>query len=154
MTLNGRLLTTLVMLAIFAGMSVMAIGYPAKARFLPLLVGIPGTVMCLAQLLMDLRQTLQERTGRAEVETGGPADLAREARMFLWLGIFFVGIMAFGFLYAAPVVVAAYLRIAERESWMTSILGGVGAWAILYVVFMQVLELFLFEGLITPLVLG
>lgn len=154
MTLNGRIVTTLVMLTVFAGMSVMATGYPAKARFLPLLVGIPGTVMCLAQLLVDIRRTLQERAVAGAARTGDAVEWRREAKMLLWLGIFFAGIVAFGFLYAAPVIVAAYLKLAEKESWVTSLAAGLGAWLILYVVFVRLLELYVFEGLVTPLIIG
>ena len=154
MILNGRILTTLVMLTIFAGMSLMALGYPPKARYLPLLVSIPGTVMCLVQLTMDIRQALQERSGRSVSAEEEAADWSREAKMFLWLGIFFVGIMAFGFLYAAPVIVAAYLRVAERETWVTALVAGTAAWLILYVAFAHVLELYIFEGLVPPLILG
>ena len=57
MTLDGRTLTSAVMLAIFAGMTAMALGFPAKAGMLPLLIGVPGTLMCAAQLLIDLRRT-------------------------------------------------------------------------------------------------
>jgi hypothetical protein len=154
MILNGRILTAFVMLVIFAGMSVMAIGYPEKARFLPLLVGIPGAIMCLAQLLIDVRHTLQQRAGDANADAEEAADAAREAKMLLWLAIFFAGILAFGFLYGAPVIVAAYLRFAEKESWTTSLVAGVGAWVVLDIVFVRLLELYVFNGLVTPLILG
>jgi hypothetical protein len=155
MILNGRIVTTLVMLAIFAGMSLMALGYAPKARYLPLLVSIPGTLMCLGQLLLDIRHARQARTsGSGAEEASEPAETAREIKMFAWLGIFFAGILAFGFLYAAPVVVAAYLKFGEREGWMTSVAAGVAAWLILYVVFGRLLELFLFEGLVTPMIFG
>jgi hypothetical protein len=50
----GRLATTMVMLAIFTGMTLMAFGFPDKAAFTPLLVGVPGVFLCLAQLAIDL----------------------------------------------------------------------------------------------------
>ena len=152
MILNGRILTTTAMLAIFAGMSLMAVGYPDKARFLPLLVGVPGTLMCLAQLVFDVRSALQ---GRAAEDTAeATLEHPREVKMFFWLALFFIGIMSFGFLYAAPVLVFAYLRFGEKEPWKTAILGGFGAWVILYGVFTRLLELFLFEGFLTRLLIG
>jgi hypothetical protein len=68
--------------------------------------------------------------------------------MFLWLALFLAGILAFGFLYATPVLVFAFLRFGERESWTVAAIGALGAWLILYGVFVQLLELFLFEGLL------
>jgi hypothetical protein len=152
MILNGRILTTAAMLAIFAGMSAIALTYPEKARFLPLLISVPATLMCLAQLVFDVRGALQDRSVEeaAEAALGTP----REIKMFFWLALFFVGVMCFGFLIAAPVLVFAFLRFGEKEPWMTAMLGGLGAWIILYGVFTRVLELFLFEGFITPLLTG
>ena len=152
MILNGRIITTTAMLAIFAGMSAMAFTYPEKARFLPLLVSVPATLMCLAQLVFDVRGTLQDRSSEDTAEA--TLEHPREVKMFFWLAVFFIGIMSFGFLYAAPVLVFAFLRFGEKESWATAILGSLGAWIILYVVFSRLLELFLFEGFLTRLLVG
>jgi hypothetical protein len=62
--------------------------------------------------------------------------------------------MSFGFLIAAPVLVLAFLRFGEKEPWTTAILGGLGAWIVLYGVFTRLLELFLFEGFVTLLLTG
>ena len=55
MIFSGRAATSLVMLVIFAAMTVLALGYPEKARMMPLLVGLPGTMLALAQLIRDIR---------------------------------------------------------------------------------------------------
>jgi hypothetical protein len=152
MILNGRILTTTAMLTIFAGMLAMALTYPEKARFLPLLISVPATLMCLVQLFFDIRSALQDRPAEAAAEAA--LETPREVKMFFWLALFFVGVMSFGFLVAAPVLVFAFLRFGEKEPWLTAILGGLGAWIILYGVFTRLLELFLFEGFITPLLTG
>ena len=152
MILNGRIITATVMLTIFAGMSVMALGYPDKARFLPLLVGVPGTLMCLAQLLFDVRSALQDRAAEGSAEIA--PEYPREVKMFFWLALFFIGVMCFGFLIGAPILVFAFLRFGEKEPWMTAILSGLGTWIILYGVFTRLLELFLFEGFVTRLLVG
>jgi len=152
MIFNGRIITTTAMLAIFAGMSAMALTYPEKARFLPLLISIPATLMCLAQLVFDVRGALRDRT--AEVTAEATLEHPREVKMFVWLALFLIGIMSFGFLLAAPLLVSAFLRFGEKESWGIAVLGGFGAWIILYGVFTWLLELFLFEGFITPLLFG
>ncbi len=152
MIFNGRIMTTMVMLAIFAGMSAMALSYPEKARFLPLLVSVPATVMCLVQLIFDVRSARQDRSPEYAAEAA--LEYPREVRMFFWLAAFFIGVMCFGFLIAAPILVFAFLRFGEKETWVTAILGGLGAWIILYGVFTRVLELFLFEGFLTRLLVG
>ena len=152
MIFNGRIIIATVMLTIFAGMSAVAMTYPEKARFLPLLVGVPGTLMCLAQLFFDVRSALQDRSAGDPAEA--TLDLPREVKMFFWLALFLIGILSFGFLYAAPVLVFAFLRFGEKEPWKTAILGGAGTWIVLYGVFTRLLELFLFEGFITRLLIG
>lgn len=149
MTFDGRAATSLVMLAVFAAMSAIAMDYPEKARMMPLLVGIPGTLLSLAQLLHDLRQA-----GAPPADAESILERRRETGMFLWLGLFFAAVIGFGFLYGAPAAVFAFMRFGRGESWATSLAGGVAAWAVLYGVFTRLLELFLFEGLLLPLLTG
>ena len=154
MIFNGRIATTFVMLAIFAGMALVALGYPPKARFMPLLVSVPATVLCLAQLAIDVRRGLRESADGGGLSAEAIAQRPREVKMFLWLGAFFVGILAFGFLYGTPVLILAFLRFGERESWTVSLVAAVASVAVIYFVFAQMLGLILFEGLVTPLIFG
>jgi len=149
----GRLATTLVMLAIFVGMTLMALGFPDKAAFTPLLVGIPGIILCLVQLVLDL-------TGRARL--AGPADdeefgdrdgddiAPREWFMFVWLAVFTAAIVGFGFHVGGPLVVFLYVRFGEREPWLNAILAGAGTFLVVWLVFTKLLELPLFGGLLLP----
>jgi hypothetical protein len=147
MSISSRIVTSAVMLCIFAGMTLMALGFPAKAQLMPLLVGVPGTAMALVQLIRDLRAPAAP-TPEAEAAIEAREEQRRERKMFLWLALFFAGILAFGFLWATPVLVFAFLRLGERESWGVAATGAVGSWLVLYLVFVRVLELFLFEGLL------
>jgi hypothetical protein len=61
MSYVGRASMTLVMLAIFVTMVGIAAGYPADARFMPFVVGIPAIGLCLLQLVLDARE--RRRTG-------------------------------------------------------------------------------------------
>lgn len=153
MLVNARVLTTFVMLVIFAGMSLIALQYPPKAQLLPLLVGVPATVMCLAQLILDIRRSRQEaRVAGAEDDEEAREERRRELSMFMWTGLFLAGILAFGFEFAAPLLVFAFLWIGQREWIVTAIIGAVSVWLIMYVVFNQLLGLPLFEGLLTRLI--
>jgi hypothetical protein len=53
---------TFVMLVIFVVMVWVAAGYPADARFMPFVVGIPAIGLCLLQLVLDARE--RRRTGK------------------------------------------------------------------------------------------
>lgn len=150
---SGRVATTLAMLAIFSGMSLLAFGFPEKAAFTPLLVGIPGAVLCLAQLAIDL-------TGRARLagpdkgdefgDRDGDAISGRECFMFLWLAVFTGALVGFGFHIGGPLVVLLYIRFGERESWLNAVLAGVGTFLVVWLIFTKLLELPLFGGLLLP----
>jgi hypothetical protein len=143
----------MVMLAIFTGMTLMAFGFPDKAAFTPLLVGVPGVFLCLAQLAIDL-------TGRARLagsanneefgDSDGDAVSAREWFMFLWLAVFAAAIIGFGFHVGGSLVVFLYIRFGAREPWLNAVLGGTGTFLVVWLVFTRLLELPLFGGLLLP----
>lgn len=147
MTFDGRVLTTLVMLALFAVACVLALGLPQKAAFMPLLVGVPGLLLCLWQLILDLRRAPDPKPkadGTGEGESAGSS----EAEVFLWLGVFSALLIGFGFLVGGPLAVAGFVRFSSRESWRNAIFAGGGTLAVVYGVFVWLLELPLFEGLV------
>lgn len=150
---SGRLATTLVMLAIFAGMTLMALGFPEQAAFTPLLVGIPGVILCLAQLAIDLtvRARLAGPDNDEEFgERDGDAIAPREWFMFFWLAVFTAAIVGFGFHVGGSLVVLLYVRFGEREPWLNAILAGGGTFLVVWLVFTRLLELPLFGGLLLP----
>lgn len=149
MIFSGRAATSLVMFTIFASMTLIALGFPEKARMMPLLVGVPGTLLALAQLIADLRAAEPDKAFKE-----GQVERRRERHMLAWVGAFLAGVLGFGFLVAAPLLVFAFLRFGQRESWTVAVVSGIGVWVILYAVFTRMLGLFLFEGLILSRLIG
>jgi len=148
--LNGRVITALAMLIIFATMSLLALGFPEKARLMPLLVGVPGSVLGLVQLVNELRRSEQYVTSDAEAAKMNKA----ERSMFMWIFLFFFGILGFGFVYAAPLLVFAFLYFGKKESLQVGLVSAAGTWAVLYGVFELGFEIPLFPGLILEWLLG
>lgn len=143
--MNGRVATALVMFLIFASMSLLALGFPAKARLLPLLVGIPGTLLGLAQLIIEIRQSAVD----VDVDVDDAEKFsAAERNMFFWLFLFFFGILAFGFIYASAPLVFAFLYVGRKESMAVALPSAVATLAVLYGVFEKAFEIPLFPGLI------
>jgi hypothetical protein len=150
---SGRIATTLVMLTIFSAMTVMALGFPQKAAFTPLVVGIPGVILCLAQLAVDLAgRTRLAGSGEGEDKEldGREAISAREWVMFLWLAVFTAAIVGFGFHVGGSLVVLLYVRFGEGEPWRNAVLAGGGTFLVLWLVFTRLLELPLFDGFLLP----
>ncbi|HEX3485883.1 MAG TPA: tripartite tricarboxylate transporter TctB family protein [Micropepsaceae bacterium] len=145
--LEGRLLISAIMVVVFAGAVGLSFTYAPEARLLPMVIGIPGLVLSAVQLVVELR----ERNPAPAVTS---EEHAREGRMFAWFIAFVAGLVLFGFLYAGPALVAAYLYFSGREKWYVALAGAVFAWAVLYGVFDWFLGLPLFEGLVFQYLFG
>src|SRR5688572_8355643 len=119
MIFEGRIVVSFIMLAIFAGMVLYALTFPADARFLPWVIGIPGLIFSLAQFVIELRVPA--------APPREPRERRRELKMFGWFVLFIVGILLFGFVYAGPVLVAAYLYFDWNERPLVVILSALVA---------------------------
>jgi hypothetical protein len=153
MMINGRIATSIVMLSIFSGMTYLALGFPDKAAFTPMLVGIPGIILCMAQLVIDVsrrKEVAGSAKGVATEEHDQNAINRREWFMFVWLAIFAGATIGFGFHIGGSAVVFLYIRFGEDESWRNAIVAGVGTFLVIWLIFTKLLELPLFSGLLLP----
>lgn len=148
---TGRVATALLMMLIFVAMSLLAIGFPEKARLMPLMVGIPGSLLGLVQLILEIRGAIRS----APRDTAATAELRKaELGMYFWVLLFFLGILGFGFIYGAPPLVFAFLFFGTRERFPTAVISAVATWAVLYGVFEKGLEIVLFQGLVLERLMG
>jgi len=143
---DARKITTLVMLGLFTGATFLALSLPAKAAFMPFLVGIPGMLLCLAQLVIDFRT--DNRVEDAAVGQGKDEGSRSEVQMFLWLGLFTVALVGFGFVWGGPIIVMLFVRFSSKDTWLNAFFAGAGTFATLFGVFVWMLELKLFPGLV------
>lgn len=149
---NGPVGMCLVMLAILGGMVFMAAGYPPEARLLPLVIGVPAVVMTLVQLGVELRKSVRPPTAGGEAAADG--RVRREAAMALYLGGLVGALLLVGFLIAAPLFVAAFLRFREHEGWPVVAGAAAATLAVLFVVFDVLLGLSLYQGIIVETLAG
>lgn len=144
--LEGRIVTAGIMLALFvSAVGIALIYFPAGARMLPLVVGIPGVILAAIQLVSELRRTDGKRT-TPEVRAG-------EIRMVIWFAVFAAVIFLLGFIYGSPLLIAAYLHVQAKEKWYTTLIGAALAWVILEFVFSRGIGIVLFEGIIPPMLI-
>ncbi|HYK80926.1 MAG TPA: hypothetical protein VEU95_14930 [Micropepsaceae bacterium] len=90
--LEGRILVSAIMLIAFAAAVGLAFTYAPEARFLPLVIGIPGLLFSIIQLIKELRERPEPVVTSEEQR--------REGRMFAWAvlyGVFelFLGLPLF-----------------------------------------------------------
>jgi hypothetical protein len=163
--LNGRVVMAAIMLAIFVAMVLMAAAYPYKSRLLPWVIGIPGMLMALAQLVKEITAPRGEDTitvvdgGETVTEIEKAADkdeaavkLRQELLLIGYLVLLVVSHLLLGFWIASPLFVALFLRLYEGASWRVVIISAAATWLTLYVIFDQLLMIGVFEGLLTPYV--
>ena len=141
---EGRIVTAILMLAIFStAVAIALIYFQPGARMLPLVIGIPGIILSAIQLLAELRKT-DVKAVPDEIRHG-------EVKMLIWFGVFAAGIYLFGFIYGSPLLIAAYLHFQAKEKWYTTLIGGVLAWLVLEFVFARGIGIVLYEGYIPPM---
>jgi Tripartite tricarboxylate transporter TctB family len=160
---------TAIMLLIFSTMVGIATQYPADARFMPFVVGIPGIALCLLQLALDAVRAHDGHLSRhfqtapkagkpietvaAELPEFGGHTAKRELRMWGYFVAFIAGVLGFGFYVSIPIMLVTFLRRDAGASWRSALLLGIGATAVLYVMFGVILQIRLHPGFVTPLIL-
>ena len=141
----GPVLTAVVMFAIFVTMSLLALGFPEKARLMPLMVGVPGSVLAFVQVIIELRSAI-DSTAVTDEENRQAGRVERQ--MFFWILVFFFGILGFGFVYTAPLLVFGFLRFGKKEKLAIGAIGAAATWAVLYGLFEKAFQIPLFRGLL------
>ena len=146
---SGRIFMSVAMLAIFVVMVGIATQYPQQARFMPLVIGIPGIALCLFQLFLEFRAS------RRMVES--EPIKAGETRREIVLWAYFIGLVGglvlFGFWLTIPVFLAVFLRCYAEESWRFSLVLSAAATTLLFLVFHKGLGIVLHGGFITEYLL-
>ena len=146
---SGRIFMSVAMLAIFVVMVGIATQYPQQARFMPLVIGIPGIALCLFQLFLEFRAS------RRMVES--EPIKAGETRREIVLWAYFIGLVGglilFGFWLTIPVFLAVFLRCYAEESWRFSLVLSATATTLLFFVFDKGLGVVLHSGFITEYLL-
>lgn len=116
---------TLILMAIFGTMVVLAFDFPDNARFMPLVVGIPGFLLCGVQLWIEQRTYRYRRDPDDDAELG-THTLKAELRAFGWFLGFIGLVLLVGFLIASPVLVFGYLWLEARaRAWKAAVAAGV-----------------------------
>jgi len=141
---DARTLFAAAIALIFFAFCVMAAPLPAAARLLPLVIGIPGTLLAVAVVVQEARMG----------KTAAAKDIVRapgEASAISWIATFWLGIMLRGFSAGAPLVTGLYLLIGLRYGVAKSLLAALLCFALTYGLFGVVFHTPLFEGLLARL---
>lgn len=174
----SRQFMTVFMLAVFSTMVVIALSYPEGARFMPLTIGVPGILLCLLQIGVDLRRNravaddkdeIAEAEAKAAKLVGhdvhfehaavidAPHDekemVRREIVTWAYFLGFIAGVLLFGFWVSIPLFLLSFLRERAKASWRKAIGYTVVASTAFYFIFAKGLGVSLYTGWITGLLM-
>lgn len=169
---------TVLMLVLFSVMVIIATSYPPGARMMPLVVGIPGILLCVFQLVLDwlnahhakitehfhsaprageeqsaeivaeIPGAAQELEAQAEEPEWGPETVRDEVRIWAYFLLYISGVILFGFLPSIPVLVTVYLWREAKVRFIFALLAGLACVTLLHVLFESVLRFELYQGYI------
>ena len=158
---------TFIMLLIFVSMVTISFGYPAKARFMPLVVGLPGIVLCLIQLAVDLfrspavdtassvgqsiaaASTPESSHQEEELPEFGPHTARQEMIVWGYFVSFITAIILFGFYISVPIMLLTFLRRQGGASWKFALALTIAGTLALYLMFGRLLGIELHPGFVT-----
>lgn len=137
-----ELTVAVTLLVVFAGMTARASGYPAAARLMPFVIGIPAILLAAWELWSTWRAA-------GAGPPAAPRPRAGQTEALAWFAGFVLAIMAGGFIVGGIAAVVMAQRFWLRESWRTACFGGIAAFAVLAGGIERGLGQPLFEGVVT-----
>ncbi|MFQ5842364.1 MAG: tripartite tricarboxylate transporter TctB family protein [Thermodesulfobacteriota bacterium] len=170
---KGEFIFEVLILGVIIGFVFYSLSYSPTARLVPLVVGIPGIIFGVLQLIGSLpgvSKRLEKLSSTKDLfgtkgikpkeeEAQEPEEEVEETStpawiVFVWIVGFTALIILFGYLVAVPVLVFSFLKFRSGASWLYSILSAVGIEVVMYGGFVLLLNVFLYEGLVFNLIAG
>ncbi len=145
MKISPQSMTSGIMALTFAAFAAVALGFDGKAKLMPLLVAVPGLLLCAVQFAKDLRRSPTDATEASLLSRN-------EIVLAIWLFATTVVIVLLGFTWGAPAMVAFYFHVMQRKRLLLSITCALGCYAVLEIGLNEFLNAQLFEGLLPMMV--
>ncbi len=121
--------------------------WPADVGRIPMLTFVPAICLSLLALRHSVREIRQMRSNGVEAFPTR-TEFGPVSQVYLWwLGMFAMTVVA-GQLFAMPVFIALYFLSAGGYAWWYALLGAVGAWTFLYVLFDRVIAVVWYPSLL------
>lgn len=146
-----QLVFSVILLLVLSWFVYTAIGYNSKARFVPLVIGIPTLALAIYHVQADWRAARQEEVRKSAEDK---ANVRKEWNSALWVVGCFVLIYLIGFEWGLPLYSFLYARVRGKESWLRSLLPAIAAYLVLWIFFITLLHIPLYRGALVVLLRG
>jgi hypothetical protein len=149
---SGNNLMNIFMIAVSGGVIIAANNWPLKTALFPMILGISGAILAIAELLVSLFGAEEDAKKRAAVDfnPSGHADKALASRrtlsISLWIILFSLLIFFLGLPIAVPLFVFSYLKFQGKEGWGITIVMTLSCWLFFYGLFVRLLHTSFEEG--------
>jgi Kef-type K+ transport system membrane component KefB len=158
-----------VVVALVSGyMAYRSLAFPFRPRLAPLAFSLVTFLLAVGVIvaeLLDIRRFQREARGEIVASTDVvPEDIAqtvgtaearvsrRELMAFGWFAVLALCFFVLGFLVGMTVFMLAMMRIYGRERWGTILIVTAGVMAVIYVLFIRVLGVRVYTGMIGDLI--
>lgn len=146
--LNGRVIFALLLFLGAAYFLVEATQFEGDAREVPVVVGLPTTVLAAASLLQELRRTSEHQDPAGEDRARVGEDGTSLTAAITWLVGLVVLFYLVGWPLTIPVFLVAFLRVYGRQAWPVVAAMTAATWIVLYLLFVELLKIQMYEGII------
>jgi len=146
MSKKEKILSLAVVLAIAIGYIGMALAMDRLyGKLFPLIFSSLVAAICVIGIIIEARKPApppdETKDGEKSKETW-----AAYAKIGVWALIFFVAVWLFGFIYSIPVFIIVYTK-SHGTGWISSAIIGVATGGIIWLVFIQILDVYLYQGI-------
>lgn len=148
MRITGQVLFSLLLMLILVWFVVTASGYNETARFVPLVVGIPTLLLAVYQVQVDWRKAAKASKAAAPKKSEGVSAARTEWIATLWVISCFIVIWLIGFEWGLPLYSFAYAKVKGKQPWLLSLVPAVAAYLVMWIFFLQILHVPLYEGVV------
>ena len=140
---------TLFFLVVFLSAAIAGWDWPNIAKIMPVYVAaIPGLLLVCLQLYRDATGWEQKRRGSGGIDMDEVTDVTldrqteirRTVTYFAWFIAGALGIWLLGLIIALPLLVFLYGLIEGKEKWLTALIMGACAYALVWGLFEYMLE--------------
>jgi hypothetical protein len=144
------LIVALLVLAFAISVLVTAYEYRGGSGIFPRFIGWVFVGLTLIECIVQLKSLTSSGQGSlfAFSFTRPGEKVIKELKGILWIGFILITLYLGGFLAGIPVYVFAFLRLSAGRSYKQSLLLSAGATGFIYLLFIELLQYRLYQGLI------
>jgi len=160
-----EIIFSFLLLLMFLIFVIIAISYDRQTRMFPLVIGVPGLILCVilfssyyilavSKRLNTIKQKeffkIHDIEKQEDIEKK-KKELKKisfkELNIIIWIIGLLITVYILGFIITIPLFIFLFLKFREKENLIISILFSTVSWAVIYIMFILILKAQLYGGI-------